>query len=335
MQFRTITAVLAVLAAVSAAAPASAECVFAKLAEMPVDMSQGRPRVQIEAGGQKRWVLLATGGHNSTLTRSAIAALGGKVTGEAGVSSVGRGASGGRLIYALVPNVAVGGAFRIPSMEVLVGEDEPGAGPDDIAGYLGADILAAADVEFDLANKRVTFFQPKDCKKDNLGYWGGAISETPMTNAIASGQRISLFTIVYRPKVALNGRTVMAELNSTSSTSIVDSTMASVLGLKPGGPGVKKAKTTSANPPWVGQFETFDIGGEQIKNPSFVLRELYAGTEYQPTASKLSVKMDTLPKMILGLDFIASHRILVANSQQKIYFSYNGGPVFKTPPIEP
>ncbi len=47
--------------------------------------------------------------------------------------------------------------------------------------------------------------------------------------------------------------------------------------------------------------------------------------------------------MVLGADFFLSHRILVANSQRKLYFSYNGGPVFKlesadgggqAPPVE-
>lgn len=332
MHVRFVTVVLSAIAAVSYAAPATATaaCVFAKVAEMKVDMSTGRPRVELEANGQKRWVLLATGGYNSALTPSAITALGGRVTGDSRIS---RGVNGGALRYALVPDVAVGGAFRIPSMEVLVADDAPGL--DDFAGYLGADILAAADVEFDLAHNRVTFFQPKDCKKDNLGYWGGVISETPMTNSIASGQRVSLFTITYRPKVSLNGRAVMAELNSTVASSMVDSTVAAGLGVKAGGAGVQQLQTGSNGPVWIGQFATFDIGGESIKNPALVLRDLYAGSEYTQTGSKLKVKLDTLPKMILGLDFISSHRILVANSQQKIYFSYNGGPVFRTPPTRP
>ena len=33
--------------------------------------------------------------------------------------------------------------------------------------------------------------------------------------------------------------------------------------------------------------------------------------------------------MLLGADFFLSHRILVSNSQHKLYFTYNGGPVFQ------
>ena len=32
--------------------------------------------------------------------------------------------------------------------------------------------------------------------------------------------------------------------------------------------------------------------------------------------------------MLVGMDFFLSHRILVANGQQRLYFTYNGGPVF-------
>jgi hypothetical protein len=32
--------------------------------------------------------------------------------------------------------------------------------------------------------------------------------------------------------------------------------------------------------------------------------------------------------MLLGADFFLSHRIFVSNEQHKVYFTYNGGPVF-------
>ncbi len=32
--------------------------------------------------------------------------------------------------------------------------------------------------------------------------------------------------------------------------------------------------------------------------------------------------------MILGGDFFVSHHVYVSNSQHKLYFTYNGGPVF-------
>jgi hypothetical protein len=36
------------------------------------------------------------------------------------------------------------------------------------------------------------------------------------------------------------------------------------------------------------------------------------------------------PEVILGTDFLRSHRVLVARSQRKVYFTYVGGTVFPT-----
>jgi len=32
--------------------------------------------------------------------------------------------------------------------------------------------------------------------------------------------------------------------------------------------------------------------------------------------------------VILGTDFLRAHRVMVARSQRKVYFTYSGGPVF-------
>ncbi len=311
--------------------PASAECVFAKLGEMAVDMGHGAPRVEIEANGQKRWILLVTGSHTSAMSKSAAAALGSTSVAQANmVRMTAKGEQ--RVDYTTLPDVIIGGAFRLKNFEVLIDDS---AGSDEVAGYLGADILTASDVEFDLAHNRIAFFRPKGCDKNSLGYWGGAISETPMVNVAASNQSMTLANIAFRPRVTLNGKIVTAELNSSYSFSVVDLTTASALGLKPGGPGVAAARAPSLMPIWVAKFTEFAIGGEKINNPSFVLRELYRGVGINQTGSNLRARLDGLPGMILGADFMQSHRILVANSQQRMYFSYNGGPVFRTPPTAP
>jgi hypothetical protein len=35
--------------------------------------------------------------------------------------------------------------------------------------------------------------------------------------------------------------------------------------------------------------------------------------------------------VLLGVDFMASHRILIANSQNKMYFTFTGGTAFAKP----
>jgi len=64
-----------------------------------------------------------------------------------------------------------------------------------------------------------------------------------------------------------------------------------------------------AKPP----FENFGIGDELIIDPA--LRTADIGRR----------------DMLLGLDFLRAHRVLVANSQRRIYFTYTGGRVFDNP----
>jgi hypothetical protein len=57
--------------------------------------------------------------------------------------------------------------------------------------------------------------------------------------------------------------------------------------------------------------ETFAIGDELIRDPA--LRKADLGRR----------------DMLLGLDFLRAHRVLVAHSQRRVYFTYSGGRVFE------
>ena len=49
---------------------------------------------------------------------------------------------------------------------------------------------------------------------------------------------------------------------------------------------------------------------------------------YSIPAHRIGEVGDDMPDMLLGEDFFLSHRIYVAYSQRKLYFTYNGGPLF-------
>jgi tetratricopeptide (TPR) repeat protein len=60
-------------------------------------------------------------------------------------------------------------------------------------------------------------------------------------------------------------------------------------------------------------FSSFEVGNETIKNIRLrVARSDFTGAD-----------------MLLGADFFLSHRVLVSQSQHRLYFTYNGGPVFR------
>jgi hypothetical protein len=85
----------------------------------------------------------------------------------------------------------------------------------------------------------------------------------------------------------------------------------------------------------IGQFKTFALGEEQIGNIRIELIKLVADmqTTDQQTDTRIaqSVSGDVEPMMLIGQDFLHAHRVLVANREHALLFSYLGGPVFATP----
>jgi hypothetical protein len=72
---------------------------------------------------------------------------------------------------------------------------------------------------------------------------------------------------------------------------------------------------------WIAPVTSFKIGDEEIRTTRL-------------TISDFSYN-DVGGDMLLGADFFLSHRVYVSNSQHKMYFTYNGGPVFRydAPPL--
>jgi len=73
-------------------------------------------------------------------------------------------------------------------------------------------------------------------------------------------------------------------------------------------------------PMWIVPFDSFSIGGETIAHPRFAVTELTTRT-YNTRA----------PGMVLGRDFLRTHRVLLAFGQKRMYFSYLGGEAFTLP----
>src|SRR5205823_12094090 len=74
------------------------------------------------------------------------------------------------------------------------------------------------------------------------------------------------------------------------------------------------------------------ICDELIRNPDIRFTSLeITGSE---TGSRLATQRE-LREMLLGLDFLRAHRVYVAHSQGRLYFTYAGGSVFSDPPPQP
>jgi hypothetical protein len=168
----------------------------------------------------------------------------------------------------------------------------------------------------------VRIFQAKDCGGVSLAYWSRQALEVRL-----QGEEKIEFT------VAINGKPLRAQLDSGATSSLLESAQAEQRGVTPTSPGVKPAGCvtgfgTGAIDSWSGQFESFSIGDEVIRNPRIQFADMWRHMTYTDTGTRLRRQFAGLPQILLGVDFLRSHRVLVARSQKKMYFTYEGGPVF-------
>jgi len=125
--------------------------------------------------------------------------------------------------------------------------------------------------------------------------------------------------------VKVNGRAARALLDSGASSSVISMPFAAKLGITRSSPGVAASSCSGGIgaglvQTWVAPFESVAVGDEVIRNAKLEMSNLI------PELVNIS------PEVILGTDFLRTHRVLVARSQRKVYFTYAGGQVFPAAP---
>jgi Aspartyl protease len=206
--------------------------------------------------------------------------------------------------------------------------------PAHFAGSLGEDVLSKLDVEFDLSSGAIRLFTPRNCSGDQVVYWAQAYSMMPLVHSIGSGDWPQV-------EVALNGHRVLALLDSGATVSTVSAELVQRPGMAPVSPptaaapmqGIAAQPLASA----VAVFPTLSIGQEQIQNVTLRVadvfgrdKEVHAGSLMKTNPVVGSNYSVVLPDMVIGADFFLAHRIYIARSQGKVYFTYRGGPIFQT-----
>jgi len=308
---------LALAFAADAAAQAS-QCKLARIAEWPLRTNYYRPVLDGEINGQKVGVLVDTGAARSLIRRSATERL--RLPRHQAPGRSGFGIGGETHIETVViDEFRIGKSARKGWRVLVVGEH---AATDDMAVILGDDFLHEADIEFDLRNNAVRIFQAKDCAGVSLAYWSRQALEVRL-----EGDDMIEFS------VSINGKPLRAALDSGASRSLLENAAAQERGLLPTSPGVKPAGClrgfgAAELDSWSGQFESFAIGEQLIRNPRLQFAPIWRHATHAETGSRLRRQITGLPQMLLGADFLRSHRVLVARSQKKMYFTYEGGTVF-------
>ena len=313
---RCVALALVGLAFVALGAPplrAASECKLTKFAELPVTMVGLRPMVTVGLNGHGAVLIADSGSAFSTLTPAIAAEL--KlptrfvpqdfyVVGVGGTASVS---------LATVKNLSLAG-YSLRDRSFLVGGGEPGNGA---AGLLGQDVLHVADVEYDLAHGRIDLVRAEGCRDRPLVYWDNSqaynVVDIYWSGAAESG-RVPPLTA---GSAFIDGARIRVLFDSGAATSLLTLRAAERAGVKPTDPGVVPAGFSrglgrTMVQTWIATFPSFKVGDEEIKNARLRIGD---------------VRLSDFD-MLLGADFFLSHRVYVANSQHKLYFTYNGGPVF-------
>jgi tetratricopeptide (TPR) repeat protein/predicted aspartyl protease len=301
---------LAFLGLAALSGRATAACSLNVTGEIPVTMVGAKPTIPAKVNGVDVRLTADTGSFISLLTPQAAARAGLKV-GPTPIELNGLVGVGGREDV----GVARASEFTIMGVTVhgayfLVGAPQLD-GPTD--GLVGNNFLSYSDVEFDLANGVIRFFKPAGCGGGfELAYWAksGAYSTLPIEHVLSRG-----FKIIGR--VQVNGRDLKAIFDTGASRSFITRAAAVAAGVTTASAGVRDGGAVGgigrgSVESWIAPFHSIQIGDELVSNPNLRIGEIGLGEA----------------DMLIGADFFLSHRVYVANSQDKLYFTYNGGPVF-------
>jgi clan AA aspartic protease (TIGR02281 family) len=284
-------------------------------------MEGDAPLVDLSLNGRTVQFILDTGASTTLLTEDGAKKLGLKPVQVNGITFYGVGGSSVAR-RARIKEFKLGSAVLHDVDLFVTGSMRSG----HAVGLLGRDVLLSkTDLELDLANHVVRMLKAKDCQGDDVVYWAKSYS---MASINSRSTAILL-------NASLNGRSISAELDSGSDRSIVTLDAAHRAGVTPQSHGVAAIGASSGMggdvQTWTGTFQALGVGGEIVQNAKLQLADLFSKGREVSTGSILHTDVVESPDMLLGADFIKAHRIYIAPNQNKVYFTYNGGPIFQLP----
>jgi tetratricopeptide (TPR) repeat protein/predicted aspartyl protease len=307
MMIRSMVFVLTAMALAALGAPAAAaKCQLQKVAETPVTMVGLRPMISAKVNGVDVRLFIDTGSFFSTLNPATVRRIGMPTEALPPYIQV-RGLTGqADMRLTTAHEFGIMGA-ELHRQDFLVAEHSLGAD-----GLIGQELLARYDVEYDFANGVMRLFLPKDCDRSAiLAYWDATHAAfipiepiEPPSNHIVG-------------PASINGKKIHVLFDTGTPRSGMTLAAAKRAGVRTDGPGVVSAGTGQGVgrytiSTWLAPFDSFEIGGEQVKGTKLRVADFEIGDA----------------DMLLGTDFFLSHHILVSRSQDRLYFTYNGGPVF-------
>jgi len=284
-------------------------CKLESYGTLPVEMIGARATTMVKINGTETRFILDTGAFFNTMSKASanslnlstrFAPVGYRIWGIGGAADV---------EIATVKDFGLIDT-TLPNVDFFVGGSDVGY------GLLGANLLDIADLEIDLADGKLTLFKATQCDKAMLAYWvkdGGSYEVADLDPSDNPHDQSTFLS------VTINGKKLRAQLDSGAAATLISRSAAERAGINLSVPDVKAVgRTTGIGAEWVKSWvvrvDSFSVGTETIQH-----------SQMQVIDGRLG---DDKTDMLLGVDFLLAHRIFIANSVGKAYFTYNGGRVF-------
>lgn len=314
-------AAAALLAAIGPGTRGEAACQLLQVGELQVTMRGNTPLIPATIGGHAVGMLVDTGASKSMIWRSKAQELGLRIT-SSRVKFYGAGGADEAGVVLVHDFGLAGGTAH----DVLLYAAGRGNAFADSAGILGEDVLSRWDLEFDLSAGKIRLFKPKNCEGDQVAYWARAYFMTKLVN-VAPG------TNWLEANVSLDGHQIVALFDTGAGLSTVSSKALLQTGIKAEAPPVAAEATRGlVNRPIetaIAVFPTLTVGQESVENVKLRIADLFSANTEEHTGSLVRKSVIASPDLIIGADFFMAHRIYVARSQGRIYFTYKGGQIFQ------
>lgn len=176
---------------------------------------------------------------------------------------------------------------------------------------VGAPFLLQADLEFDLRAKQIKFFRGEGCDKTQLNYWDEPAVEVPFSRTAHHSPNPHF-------KVLVNGKELDAIIDTGAQVSAMQLEAARRIGIDVNAPDAKQIGNVGG------------IGEKRVARWSVPVKSMQIGDETigNVRLGVIDAQSELEPDLLLGQDFLRTHRVLFAMSQQKLYVSYLGGEIF-------
>ncbi|HEX4586094.1 MAG TPA: aspartyl protease family protein [Burkholderiaceae bacterium] len=307
----------------SSGAALAAPCQLETWGALDVHLRGRAPMIQGSLNGHAFEGLLDTGAFETTLFRGFAERASLDVHQIRGAAIVGVG--GKSAVYRTRANhLELGSSMVAENIDLDITWDSKTNA--NIDAVIGADLLFSHDLELALSSGKARLFRPVGCGDSFLAYWDKQASMVPMERVSSQDQRQMII-------VQVNGTDLRALIDSGASRSLIDAKVAARIGIrddaaepadagKLGGAGPRTVDYT------VVAITQVTIGREEIRDTKIAMASIFRAA-FEDIPAPTGTRIQKRPyDMVLGQDFLMSHRVLCSITQKRLYFSYIGGKVF-------